>query len=141
MRAHLPKNSHAGLGRQALQIYSENAALTALNRVSQRITSDSCVAGVRLRPSSAADTGIETPKPEELAMTTTEVRGETAIETPRARTIDMKLEVVVIPVSDVDRAKEFYARLGWRVDAEFVGEDWRVIQFTPPGSGCSGIFW
>ena len=54
---------------------------------------------------------------------------------------DMKLEVVVIPVSDVDRAKEFYASLGWRLDADFAnGEDWRVIQFTPPGSGCSVIF-
>jgi catechol 2,3-dioxygenase-like lactoylglutathione lyase family enzyme len=53
----------------------------------------------------------------------------------------MKLEVVVIPVSDVDRAKEFYARLGWRLDADFAaGDDYRVIQFTPPGSGCSIIF-
>ncbi|MFY9691279.1 MAG: VOC family protein [Candidatus Acidiferrales bacterium] len=52
-----------------------------------------------------------------------------------------KLEVIVIPVSDVDRAKEFYARLGWRLDADFAGgEDFRVIQFTPPGSGCSVIF-
>jgi catechol 2,3-dioxygenase-like lactoylglutathione lyase family enzyme len=55
--------------------------------------------------------------------------------------VDMKLEVVVIPVSDVDRAKEFYAQLGWRLDADFAdGDDWRVIQFTPPGSGCSVIF-
>jgi catechol 2,3-dioxygenase-like lactoylglutathione lyase family enzyme len=55
--------------------------------------------------------------------------------------VDMKLEVVVIPVSDVDRAKEFYARLGWRLDADFAaGDDYRVIQFTPPGSGCSIIF-
>jgi catechol 2,3-dioxygenase-like lactoylglutathione lyase family enzyme len=52
-----------------------------------------------------------------------------------------KLEAVVIPVSDVDRAKEFYGRLGWRLDAEFaVGDDFRVMQFTPPGSGCSVIF-
>ncbi len=66
---------------------------------------------------------------------------ETAIETPRARTVDMKLEVVVIPVSDVDRAKAFYEGLGWRLDADFAaGDDWRVIQFTPPGSGCSVIF-
>src|SRR6201982_647903 len=55
--------------------------------------------------------------------------------------VDMKLEVVVIPVSDVDRAKEFYRRLGWRLDADFAaGDDWRVIQYTPPGSGCSVIF-
>jgi catechol 2,3-dioxygenase-like lactoylglutathione lyase family enzyme len=53
----------------------------------------------------------------------------------------MKLEVVVIPVSDVDRAKEFYGRLGWRLDADFAsGDDLRVIQFTPPSSGCSVIF-
>jgi catechol 2,3-dioxygenase-like lactoylglutathione lyase family enzyme len=55
--------------------------------------------------------------------------------------VEMKLEVVVIPISDVDRAKEFYGRLGWRLDADFAhGADWRVIQFTPPGSGCSVIF-
>src|SRR5512146_747245 len=74
-------------------------------------------------------------------MSSTQVRSETAIETPRARTVDMKLEVVVIPVSDVDRAKSFYSNLGWRLDADFAaGDDWRVIQFTPPGSGCSVIF-
>ena len=57
------------------------------------------------------------------------------------RSNDMKFEVVVIPVSDVDRAKEFYGRLGWRLDADFdIGKDFRVIQFTPPGSGCSVIF-
>src|SRR5215472_16492398 len=55
--------------------------------------------------------------------------------------IAMKFEIVVIPVSDVDRAKEFYAKLGWRLDADFAHEsDFRVIQFTPPGSGCSVIF-
>jgi catechol 2,3-dioxygenase-like lactoylglutathione lyase family enzyme len=61
-----------------------------------------------------------------------------AIETPRVRTVDMKLEVVVIPVSDVDRAKRFYANLGWRLDAEFAkGDDFRIMQFTPPGSPAS----
>jgi catechol 2,3-dioxygenase-like lactoylglutathione lyase family enzyme len=65
----------------------------------------------------------------------------TAGEVPKARTIDMKLEIVVIPVSDVDRAKRFYGGLGWRLDADFAaGDDFRVIQFTPPGSGCSVIF-
>jgi catechol 2,3-dioxygenase-like lactoylglutathione lyase family enzyme len=55
--------------------------------------------------------------------------------------IDLKLEVVVIPVSDVDRAKDFYGRLGWRLDADIaVGDDFRVIQYTPPGSGCSVAF-
>jgi catechol 2,3-dioxygenase-like lactoylglutathione lyase family enzyme len=53
----------------------------------------------------------------------------------------MKLEVIVIPVSDIDRAKEFYTKLGWRLDADFAaGDDWHAIQFTPPGSGCSVIF-
>ena len=52
--------------------------------------------------------------------------------------VNMKLEVVVIPVSDVDRAKEFYLRLGWRLDADRVaGDNFRLIQFTPPGSGSS----
>lgn len=64
-----------------------------------------------------------------------------ATKASQAPTIDMKLEVVVIPVSDADRAKEFYESLGWRLDADFAGpDDWRVIQFTPPGSGCSVIF-
>lgn len=55
--------------------------------------------------------------------------------------VDMKLEVVVIPVADVDRAKRFYANLGWRLDADFARDDgFRVVQFTPPGSGCSIIF-
>jgi catechol 2,3-dioxygenase-like lactoylglutathione lyase family enzyme len=63
-----------------------------------------------------------------------------AAEAAEARTVDMKLEVVVIPVSDVDRAKRFYGGLGWRLDADFAAGDWRVIQFTPPGSPCSVIF-
>ena len=58
-----------------------------------------------------------------------------------AAKLDMKLEIVVIPVADVDRAKRFYGGLGWRLDADFAsGDDYRVIQFTPPGSGCSVIF-
>jgi catechol 2,3-dioxygenase-like lactoylglutathione lyase family enzyme len=53
----------------------------------------------------------------------------------------MRLEVVVVPVTDVDRAKVFYEGLGWRLDADFKGEgDFRVVQLTPPGSGCSIIF-
>jgi catechol 2,3-dioxygenase-like lactoylglutathione lyase family enzyme len=52
--------------------------------------------------------------------------------------VDLKLEVVVIPVSDVDRAKEFYAPLGWRLDADFSFDNgFRIVQFTPPGSACS----
>jgi len=55
--------------------------------------------------------------------------------------VDMRLEVVVLPVSDVDRAKEFYVGLGWRLDADFaVDGDFRVVQLTPPGSPCSVIF-
>jgi catechol 2,3-dioxygenase-like lactoylglutathione lyase family enzyme len=66
------------------------------------------------------------------------VGGETASEVPEMRVPDMKLEVVVIPVSDVDRAKRFYGGLGWRLDADFVkGDAFRVVQFTPPGSSCS----
>src|SRR2546428_14187805 len=69
-----------------------------------------------------------------------EIRSNDALDVSGAR-VDMKLEIVVIPVSDVDRAKEFYGRLGWRLDADFAsGDDFRVIQFTPPGSGCSIIF-
>src|SRR6266849_9206173 len=59
----------------------------------------------------------------------------------KAGTVDMKFEIVVLPVSEVERAKEFYAKLGWRLDADYAHEnDFRVIQFTPPGSGCSVIF-
>jgi catechol 2,3-dioxygenase-like lactoylglutathione lyase family enzyme len=55
--------------------------------------------------------------------------------------VDMKFEIVVMPVSDVDRAKQFYAKLGWRLDGDHGnGKDYRIIQFTPPGSGCSVIF-
>jgi catechol 2,3-dioxygenase-like lactoylglutathione lyase family enzyme len=56
-------------------------------------------------------------------------------------TVDMKLEVVTLPVSDVDRAKDFYASLGWRLDADIVrGENFRVVQLTPPHSACSISF-
>jgi catechol 2,3-dioxygenase-like lactoylglutathione lyase family enzyme len=74
-------------------------------------------------------------------MSETRAGNEDAIDAPGAPKIDMKLEIVVIPVSDVERAKRFYAGLGWRLDADFeAGDDFRVIQFTPPGSGCSVIF-
>ena len=75
-------------------------------------------------------------------MTDIEERARTSVvESSSARTLDMKFEIVVIPVSDVDRAKRFYGGLGWRLDADFAaGDDYRVIQFTPPGSGCSVIF-
>jgi predicted enzyme related to lactoylglutathione lyase len=56
--------------------------------------------------------------------------------------MEMKLEVVLVPVSDVDRAKAFYEKLGWRMDIDYVGEEegFRIVQFTPPGSECSIIF-
>src|SRR5258708_40096501 len=59
----------------------------------------------------------------------------------RANKMDLKFEIVVIPVSDVDRAKKFYASLGWRLDIDSGnGKDYRIVQFTPPGSACSIIF-
>jgi catechol 2,3-dioxygenase-like lactoylglutathione lyase family enzyme len=65
----------------------------------------------------------------------------TTEETAMSTSIDMKFEIVVIPVSDVDRAKKFYANLGWRLDADYDdGKGFRVLQFTPPGSACSVIF-
>ena len=73
-------------------------------------------------------------------MSTIEKRSEAAAVSQSARKFDMKLELVVIPVSDVDRAKQFYSKLGWRLDAEFPGDDLTVIQFTPPGSEASVIF-
>jgi len=54
--------------------------------------------------------------------------------------VNTKLEVVILPVADVDRAKRFYESLGWRLDADFVAGDWRGVQLTPPGSPCSVIF-
>jgi len=64
-----------------------------------------------------------------------------ALHTPDTAPVDQKLEVVIIPVSDVDRAKKFYDALGWRLDADFAnGDDWRLVQMTPPGSPCSVMF-
>ncbi|MGA7107340.1 MAG: VOC family protein [Terracidiphilus sp.] len=64
-----------------------------------------------------------------------------AISGARAQRVEMKFEAVVIPVADVDRSKEFYTKLGWRLDADFPFENgFRVVQFTPPGSGCSVQF-
>jgi catechol 2,3-dioxygenase-like lactoylglutathione lyase family enzyme len=76
-----------------------------------------------------------------MANATHEIQANDAASEASVAKVDMKFEIVVIPVSDVDRAKEFYARLGWRLDADYDnGKDYRVIQFTPPGSGCSVIF-
>lgn len=71
----------------------------------------------------------------------TQIRNEPTTRIPAAAAVDLKLEVVVIPVSDVDRAKRFYESLGFRVDADFAGGDtWRLVQMTPPGSPCSVMF-
>jgi catechol 2,3-dioxygenase-like lactoylglutathione lyase family enzyme len=71
-------------------------------------------------------------------MSTSEGNGGNA--SGSAETVDMPLEVLVVPVSDVDRAKEFYSRLGWRLDADRAADGFRLVQFTPPGSGCSVQF-
>ncbi len=71
-------------------------------------------------------------------MNSVQMLGENAREVAKGRPVDMKLEVVVIPVSDIERAKRFYLDLGWRLDADFaVGDEFRVVQVTPPGSACS----
>jgi catechol 2,3-dioxygenase-like lactoylglutathione lyase family enzyme len=74
-------------------------------------------------------------------MSSTDASAGTSMEIPRAGTIDMKLEVVTLPVSDVDRTKRFYENLGWRLDADIVrGENFRVVQLTPTHSSCSISF-
>ena len=74
-------------------------------------------------------------------MGTTEERSGEAVEKAGGMNVDLKLEVVVIPVSDPGRSKDFYARLGWRADADFSFDNgFRVVQFTPPGSGSSVQF-
>jgi catechol 2,3-dioxygenase-like lactoylglutathione lyase family enzyme len=74
-------------------------------------------------------------------MSSAQVNSEGQATASEASVVDMKLEVLVIPVSDVDRAKDFYALLGWRLDADVAtGDDFRLIQLTPPGSGCSVQF-
>jgi catechol 2,3-dioxygenase-like lactoylglutathione lyase family enzyme len=78
------------------------------------------------------------PRKKESTMSTNEIRTNDAAASASAATADMKLEVVVIPVSDVDRAKGFYSRLGWRLDADrSAGNNFRLVQFTPPDSGTS----
>ena len=74
-------------------------------------------------------------------MSGTETTDKHATPAAGAEPVDLKLEVVIIPVSDVDRAKHFYESLGWRLDADFAFDNgFRVVQFTPPGSGCSVQF-
>jgi catechol 2,3-dioxygenase-like lactoylglutathione lyase family enzyme len=74
-------------------------------------------------------------------VSTTRVGAEAATQAPQPATIDMKLEVVNVPVSDVDRAKRFYESLGWRLDGDFaIGEDFRAVQYTPLHSQCAVTF-
>jgi catechol 2,3-dioxygenase-like lactoylglutathione lyase family enzyme len=74
-------------------------------------------------------------------MSVTEATSQASTEVPAAPTIDMRLEVIVLPVTDVDRARDFYLHLGWRLDADVPGDNgFRVVQLTPPGSPCSVIF-
>jgi catechol 2,3-dioxygenase-like lactoylglutathione lyase family enzyme len=78
---------------------------------------------------------------EEVAVSSTEARNQQATGAPPSAHADTKLEVVVIPVSDVERAKAFYERLGWRLDADFSFDNgFRIVQYTPPGSPCSVQF-
>jgi catechol 2,3-dioxygenase-like lactoylglutathione lyase family enzyme len=77
----------------------------------------------------------------EVNMSSTDASGNTSTGMPEAGAVDMKLEVVTLPVSDVDRAKRFYQSLGWRLDADIVvGDNFRVVQFTPTHSACSIAF-
>jgi len=73
-------------------------------------------------------------------MSSTQTINDRSTQAVGAGTVDLKLEVVIIPVADVDRAKRFYQGLGWRLDADFAAGDWRALQLTPPGSPCSVIF-
>jgi len=71
-------------------------------------------------------------------MSTTQTMNDPDTRTALSATVDLKMEVIVIPVTDVDRAKRFYEGLGWRLDADFAyGDEWRLVQLTPPGSPCS----
>jgi catechol 2,3-dioxygenase-like lactoylglutathione lyase family enzyme len=74
----------------------------------------------------------------EVSMASADVGSDSVTETPKTGTVDFKLEVVTLPVSDVDRAKSFYESLGWRLDADLGGgDDFHVVQMTPPHSQCS----
>jgi catechol 2,3-dioxygenase-like lactoylglutathione lyase family enzyme len=74
-------------------------------------------------------------------VSSTDASSSTSAQMPEVDTIDMKLEVVTLAVSDVDRAKSFYQNLGWRTDADIVaGDAFRVVQLTPPHSSCSIAF-
>jgi catechol 2,3-dioxygenase-like lactoylglutathione lyase family enzyme len=76
--------------------------------------------------------------PTEVTVSTIDMRSETTIQAPDTGTVDFKLEVIVVPVSDADRAKRFYASLGWREDIDIAGpQGYRAVHMTPPGSKVS----
>ena len=137
-------DDHAAVRRRTPRI-----GLGVLRAIGQRI---SCNRARRAQGSTSAwrlplqtwrlrrDRFPSTTDPTEATMSSAQARSDAGTDSPRAATVDMKLEVVVIPVSDVDRAAEFYERLGWRKDADIVNGDSRLLQFTPPGSPCSIIF-
>src|ERR687896_1973162 len=81
------------------------------------------------------------PKLRRPTMSTTDTSSNSAVQDPETGTVDFRLEVAILPVSDAERAKQFYASLGWREDADFaISEDLRIVQFTPTGSQASIIF-
>src|SRR5208283_2621778 len=96
-------------------------------------------AGMAPRPRSfSAMRTTAVPTRQESAMSTKEVSKNEETKSTSVADLDMKLEVVVIPVSNVDRAKKLYSRLGWRLGADrAAGDNFRLVQFTPPGSGSS----
>src|SRR4051812_11756049 len=78
------------------------------------------------------------PDPTEVSMTSTQPSGGAATGASTPATVALRFEAAVLPVADVDRAKAFYQRLGWRFDGDYpVADDYRVVQFTPPGSPAS----
>src|SRR5438132_12705345 len=131
-------------GRQGRTLRGVGAARTLCGRASCRVQiiferhndphrAESRTPAARRERTRRADTT------QEAAMSTTAIRSDATTDA-RVGKVDMKLEVVVIPVSDVGRAAEFYRRLGWRVDTDIAKGDGRLLQFTPPGSPCSIIF-
>jgi hypothetical protein len=97
--------------------------------------------GLQAPSETRTDTAMPRHQPTEVNMSDTHVSSETAAQVHRPGTIDMKLEVQIIPVSDVNRAKEFYEQLGWRLDDDVAPLDGLlIVQFTPPGSGTSITF-
>jgi catechol 2,3-dioxygenase-like lactoylglutathione lyase family enzyme len=100
-----------------------------------------CLAFNRVLGESLGELAAKVTRHKEVRMSSTPTGNAQATQIQSAATLDLKLEVVVIPVSDVDRAKRFYGSLGWRLDADFAFDNGvRVVQFTPPGSECSVQF-